>query len=241
MAGHSKWANIKHRKSRQDAKRGKTFTKLLREIAAATKTGGGGDDNPRLRQAKDKAMALNMPRTTIERAIKRAAGGEDNTNYQSIIYEGYGPGGSAIYIEALTDNKNRCVAEIRHSLSRYGGSLGTGGSVSYLFQKLALLEITNVENEDKLLQDALDSGAQDVQRGEGKSFYVQGEPNMLIQMAEILKEKDYQLGYQDVVMQAHQPVTLKGADAEKLKELLSMLEDLDDIANVYSNVELMNE
>ena len=241
MAGHSKWANIRHRKSRQDAKRDKIFTKLLREIVVAARAGGNEDDNPRLRQAKDKAMAFNIPRATVDRAVKRVAGGEDTANYQTIIYEGYGPGGSALYIEALTDNKNRCVAEIRHTLSRHGGRLGTDGSVAHLFRKFALLEITNAKDEDKLLQDALDSGAQDVQEGEDDGFYVQGAPHQLIRMANILKEKNYELGYQDVVMRAHQPVTLKATDVEKLKQLLSQLEDLDDVANVYSNVELIDE
>lgn len=241
MAGHSKWANIKHRKSAQDAKRGKLFTKILREISAAVKVGGSGDDNPRLRQAKDKAMALNMPRATIDRAIKRAAGGEETADYQTIVYEAYGPGGSALYIEALTDNKNRCVAEIRHSLSRYGGRLGTDGSVAYLFYKCGLMEVKGVKDEERLLQDAIDSGAQDVQAGDEGNFYIQGDPARLIQMAESLTKKHYQLGYKDVVMAPHQPVVLSDDDsAAKLRQLISSLEDLDDVANVYSNVAMVD-
>ena len=238
MAGHSKWANVKHRKSAQDTKRAKIYTKLLREITAAAKLGGAGDDNARLRQAKEKAVALNMPRATIERSIKRVIGGEENADYQSIVYEAYGPGGSALYIEALTDNKNRCVAAIRHSLSRYGGRLGTDGSVAYLFTKKAVIEILGVENEEKLLEDALDVGAGDVQAGEERNFFIQGSAVNFIKMQESLTRKQYLLGYKDLVMEAAQLLDLNEDDRCNLMNLISSLEELDDVANVYSNANL---
>jgi len=235
MAGHSKWANIKYRKSAQDAKRGKLFTKLLREIVVAVKV--EGVDSSRLRQAKEKAMALNMPRSTIDRAIKRAAGGDEDIDYQTIIYEGYGPAGSALYIEALTDNKNRCVAEIRHSLNRYGGRLGTNGSVAYLFYKSAVMEVKDVASEEQLLQDAVDEGAKDVQAIDGGNFYIQTDPTQLVQLEESLNAKGYQLGYKDIVMIPHQPLVLSDSTVmQKLRQLLNSLADLDDVANVYSNV-----
>lgn len=240
MAGHSKWANIKHRKSAQDAKRGKLYTKLLREIVVAVKV--DGIDSARLRQAREKAMALNMPRSTIDRAIKRATGDEENTDYQTIVYEGYGPAGSALYIEALTDNKNRCVAEIRHSLSRYGGRLGTNGSVAYLFYKSAMMEVKGVENEEQFLQDAIDGGAKDVQAADEGNFYVQTDPSQLTQLEESLNAKSYQLGYKDIVMVPHQPFVLSDVtEMEKLGQLLTSLADLDDVANVYSNVEMTED
>lgn len=237
MAGHSKWANIKHRKSAQDAKRGKIWTKLLREITTAVKIGGAGEDNIRLRQAKGKALAFNMPRATIERGIKRAAGGEDDADYQSVVYEAYGPGGSALYIESLTDNKNRCVAAIRHSLGRYGGRLGTNGSVAYLFAKKAVVEVIDVQDEERLLQDAIDAEAGDVQAGEEGNFLVQGDAAVFMRLQEVLTQKQYQLGYKDIVMVAQQLLMLTEEHSQNLKELIAALEDLDDVTNVYSNVE----
>ena len=240
MAGHSKWANIKHRKSRQDAKRGKEFTKVIHEISASVKLGGEGADNPRLRQAIDKAMAVNMPRSTIDRAIKRAAGGEDNADYQEIVYEGYGPGGSAVYIEALTDNKNRSVAEIRHALSRYNGNLGAAGCVAHLFNRLGVLEVLEVKDEDKLFEDALAGGAIEVEEAgeEEGNYYLQSNAEDLHKLRSSLAEDGYKLGTSEISMFAKSQMEINGDERDKLRKLYDMLDDLDDVQNVYCNVAL---
>ncbi len=240
MAGHSKWANIKHRKSRQDAKRGKEFTKVIREITAAVKMGGDGNDNPRLRQAIEKAIGVNMPRVTVDRAIKRAAGGEETANYQETIYEGYGPGGSAIYIEALTDNKNRSVAEIRHVLSRNGGNLGAEGCAGHLFDRVAVLEVKNASDEDKLLLDALEAGATEMEvAGDEKGhYYLQTNSTDLQKLSDSLAEIGYTLGEREITMLPHTSLTIDDDSLNKLRNLYDDLEDLDDVQNVYCNVTL---
>ena len=163
MAGHSKWANIKHRKARQDAKRAKVWTKVIREVTVAARIGGGNvEDNPRLRAAVDNALSVNMPRDTIDRAVKRGAGGEDGAEVEELTYEGYGPSGVAILVEAMTDNRNRTVAEVRHAFTKYGGNLGTDGSVAYLFSKQGLLSFSADNNEETILEIALEAGAEDV-------------------------------------------------------------------------------
>ena len=167
MAGHSKWANIKHRKARQDAKRAKVWTKVIREVTVAARIGGGNvEDNPRLRAAVDNALSVNMPRDTIDRAVKRGAGGEDGAEVEELTYEGYGPSGVAILVEAMTDNRNRTVAEVRHAFTKYGGNLGTDGSVAYLFSKQGLLSFSADNNEETILEIALEAGAEDVDSDE---------------------------------------------------------------------------
>lgn len=240
MAGHSKWANIKHRKSRQDAKRGKEFTKVIREITAAVKQGGDGDDNPRLRQAIDKAIGVNMPRATVDRAIKRAAGGEETANYQEAVYEGYGPAGSAIFIETLTDNKNRTVAELRHVLSRSGGNLGSDGCASHLFNRVGILEVKSVSDENKLLNDSLAAGATEMEEGdrEEESFYLQAPTNDLYKLVAALEAKGYTLGERAITMIPRDLLTINRDNLSKIKSLYDELEDLDDVTNVYCNVVL---
>ncbi len=237
MAGHSKWANVKHRKARQDAKRGKFFTKALREITVAVKQGGAGEDNPRLRQAKEKALTLNVPGKTIERAIARALGGEGGENYSEVVYEGYGPGGVAIYIETLTDNKNRTVAEIRHILGRFGGNLGREGCVAHLFKREGLIELAGVADEGQLLEDATNAGAEDMQSGENGIFYLQTAADNLVAVKEALRDKKYEISYADITMSPLDVCLLSTDKHEKLQSLLEYLEDLDDVRSVYSNAQ----
>ena len=237
MAGHSKWANIKHRKSRQDAKRGKEFTKVIREISASVKTGGDGKDNPRLRQAIDKAMVVNMPRATIDRAIKKAAGGEEGVEYSEILYEGYGPGGSALCIEVLTDNKNRSVAEVRHALTKYGGNLGAAGCAVHMFDRRGLLEVKDIADEDKFLEDALEAGAQEIDNENG-SYYLQTAPTDLHKLNDTLKAAGYTLGSSEITMLAKNMAELSERDLEKMRSLYDALDDLDDVQNIYCNVAL---
>ena len=245
MAGHSKWANIKHRKSRQDAKRGKEFTKVIREITVAAKE--SGEDSPRLRQAVEKALSVNMTRVTIDKAIKRALGGEEGLDYQEVIYEGYGPGGSAIYLEVLTDNKNRSVAEIRHALSRRGGNLGAAGCAAHLFAKLGVIEVKGVTDEDQLLLDALDAGASEMEAtGEsdsdteeaGSSYFLQSAPGDLQNLRDALEKNNYEIGNAEVTMLAHTNIELSEDDLIKIKNLYDDLDDLDDVQNIYCNVSL---
>ncbi len=253
MAGHSKWANIKHRKSRQDAKRGKEFTKVIREITVAAKE--SGEDSPRLRQAVEKALSVNMTRVTIDKAIKRALGGEEGLDYQEVIYEGYGPGGSAIYLEVLTDNKNRSVAEIRHALSRRGGNLGAAGCAAHLFAKLGVIEVKGVTDEDQLLLDALDAGASEMEAaGESdadadesangdteeasSTYFLQSPPGDLQNLRAALEKNNYEIGNAEVTMLAHTNIELSADDLIKIKNLYDDLDDLDDVQNIYCNVSL---
>lgn len=238
MAGHSKWANIKHRKSRQDAKRGKEFTKIIREITASVKHGGDGMDNSRLRQAIDKGLAANMPRATIDRAIKRGVGNEEGVEYQEVVYEGYGPGGSAVYIEVLTDNKNRAVAEIRHALTKSGGNLGAAGCAAHLFDKLGVVEVQEVTDEEKLLSDALEAGATEMEEAEDGNYYIQTEPADIHKLRDALTMHDYKLGNAEVTMLAKNQMELDSDGLDKISKLYDALEDLDDVQNVYCNVAL---
>ena len=211
MAGHSKWANIQHRKGRQDAKRGKLFTKLIREITVAAKLGGGEPNaNPRLRAAIDNGLSNNMTKDTIDRAIKRGAGGDDSGNVDEIRYEGYGPGGVALIVDTMTDNKNRTVAEIRHVFSKFGGNLGTDGSVSYLFTKIGLISLQNEVDEDTIMEAALEGGAEDIVTN-------------------------------DDTMRASTTNELDKKSAETMIRLLDALEDLDDVQKVYSNAEIPDD
>ena len=242
MAGHSKWANIKHRKAAQDAKRGKIFTKLIREITVAARMGGGViEDNPRLRIAVDKALAQNMTKDTIERAIKRGAGGDDTDNLEELTYEGYGPGGVAILIEAMTDNKNRTVAEIRHAFSKAGGNLGTDGSVAYLFSKQGEISFSPEAGEDKVMEAALEAGAEDVITHPSGATDVITTPETFSEVKSALEAAGLTPENAEVTMSPSTKVDMDVALAEKVLRLIDHLEDLDDVQNVYSNADFTEE
>ena len=242
MAGHSKWANIQHRKGRQDAKRGKLFTKLIREITVAAKMGGGDPSaNPRLRAAVDKALDGNMTKDTIERAIKRGAGGGEGENYEEIRYEGYGPAGVAVMVECMTDNRNRTVSEVRHAFSKSGGNLGTDGSVAYLFSKIGLLSYPAGTSEDKVMEVALEAGADDVVTNGDGSIDVTTSPDNFIAVKEAMVAAGLVPQMADITMKPSMTVNLELEDAEKVIRLVDMLEDLDDVQNVYSNADFSDE
>jgi len=242
MAGHSKWANIKHRKGAQDAKRGKLFTKLIREITVAAKMGGGeSSSNPRLRAALDKGLSNNMTRDTIERAIKRGVGDQDGENYEEIRYEGYGTNGVAVIVECLTDNKNRTVSEVRHAFSKAGGNLGTDGSVSYLFSKIGILSYSAGSDEDAIMEAALEAGAEDVVTNSDGSIDVITAFEDYLTVKEAMVQAGYKPEHADVTMKPSTSVELDKDDAEKVMRLVDTLEDLDDVQNVYSNAEISDE
>ncbi len=236
MAGHSKWANIQHRKNKQDAKRGKLFTKLIREITVAARIGGGDlNSNPRLRLAVDKALAANMTRETIERATKRGAGGLDGAQMEEIRYEGYGPKGVAVLVDTLTDNRNRTVAEIRHAFSKCGGNLGTTGSVAYLFSKKGLITFPPGSEEERILEIALEANAEDVITYPDQSIDVFVTESQLAKLKTIYQAKNLTIAHSEVTWLASTQVELGDEDQIKLENLIDMLEDLDDVQNVYSN------
>ena len=241
MAGHSKWANIKHKKAAQDAKRGKIFTKLIREITVAAKLGGGEvADNPRLRAAVDKALSANMTKDTIQRAIDRGAGGGDNDNVEELVYEGYGAGGVAVLVEVMTDNKNRTVAEVRHAFNKCGGNLGTDGSVAYLFTKRGQILIESGD-EDEIMEAALDAGAEDVVMQDDGSFDVVTSQNDVVEVKDALVAAGVAVDSAEVALV---PATLAELDedtAPKVMKLIDMLEDLDDVQNVYTNANFTDE
>jgi YebC/PmpR family DNA-binding regulatory protein len=240
MAGHSKWANIQHRKGAQDAKRGKLFTKLIREITIAARLGGGeADANPRLRAAIDKALAGNMTKDTIERAIKRGSGAVDGESYEEIRYEGYGVGGIAVMVDCMTDNRNRTVAEIRHAFSKCGGNLGTDGSVAYLFEKVGLLNFPAGSDEDKIMEIALEAGAEDVVQNEDESIDVLTAPTDFYSVKEAMAKLTPTNA--EITMRASTNITLDLDNAQKMLRLLDMLEDLDDVQQVYSNADISDE
>ena len=241
MAGHSKWANIKHRKAGQDAKRGKVFTKIIRELTVAAKLGGGNiADNPRLRAVVDKALSANMTRDTIDRAILRGSGAAENENLEELVYEGYGPGGAAILCETLTDNKNRTVAEIRHGFSKFGCSMGTTGSVAYLFERTGIIIFPPGSDEDSILEQALDAGAYDMLvKDDGIEVITNLEAFGKVQDA--LKKVGLNYESAEMIMLASTEVELLVENAEKLLKLVEYLEDLDDVQNVYSNASISEE
>ena len=242
MAGHSKWANIKHRKAGQDAKRAKVFTKLIRELTVAAKLGGEHvADNPRLRAAVDKALGANMTRDTVERAIARGAGTADNDNLDELVYEGYGPGGVAVLIETLTDNKNRTVAEVRHGFSKFGGNLGTSGSVSYLFEKQGTISFESGSDEDKILEAALEAGAEDVQVHSDGSIDVITTPEQFGAVKDALAAVQLLPAHSEVSLVAATEAELDLETADILLRLVDHLEDLDDVQNVYSNASISSE
>ena len=237
MAGHSKWANIKHRKGRQDEKKQKIFSKLIREITVASKLGGAeASDNPRLRLALDKALGANMPKDTIERAISRGAGDSDSGNLEEITYEGYGPNGVAVLIEAMSDNKNRTVAEVRHAFSKCGGSLGTDGSVSYLFSKKGQI-IVKESNQEKLLELLISEGIEDIEPSNEDLTLIFTEPNNIHNVKNVLLKERIEIVEAEMIMDSSQNVKLNSEETEKVLKLLDNLEDLDDVQNVFSNAE----
>ncbi|PUB84000.1 MAG: YebC/PmpR family DNA-binding transcriptional regulator [gamma proteobacterium symbiont of Ctena orbiculata] len=242
MAGHSKWANIKHKKAANDKKRGKIWTKLIREITVAARMGGGEiNANPRLRLAVDKGLGANMPKDTIERAIKRGAGGTDGDNYDEIRYEGYGPGGTAVMVDCMTDNRNRTASEVRHAFSKLGGNLGTDGSVSYLFSKQGMLSYNPGVDEDAIMEAALEAGAEDVVTNDDGSVDVISTPEEFSQIKDVLVTAGLNPDTDEVTYNASTSAVLDQDDAEKLLRMVDMLEDLDDVQNVYTNAEISDE
>ncbi|MDB6060557.1 MAG: hypothetical protein JWM78_660 [Verrucomicrobiaceae bacterium] len=242
MAGHSKWANIKHRKARQDAKKGKVFTKLIRELTIAARLGGGDpSDNPRLRTAIDKALIANMTRDTIDRAVSRGAGTDEADNVEELTYEGYAPGGVAILVEAMTDNRNRTVAEVRHAFNKRGGNLGTDGSVNYLFARKGQIIFEAGANEDQVMEAALEAGADDVIAHEDGSIEVLTPWETVNAVKDALAKSGLKSDNADVAMIAALLVPLDKDAAESLLNLVDALEDLDDVQNVYTNADISAE
>lgn len=236
MAGHSKWANIQHRKNAQDAKRGKLFTKLIREITVAARMSGGDvNSNPRLRAAVDKALTANMTKDTIERAIKKGVGGLEGADMENVRYEGYGPGGVAVMVDCLTDNRNRTVAEVRHAFTKCGGNLGTDGSVAYLFTKKGTCTFAPGSSEEQIMEAALDAGAQDVVANEDGSIDVLTTPEDFNAVCAALEAKKLSPAQAEIALLPATYVALSGENAEKMTRLIDMLEDLDDVQEVYSN------
>ncbi len=242
MAGHSKWANIKHRKAAQDKKRGKVWTKLIREVTVAAREGGGdANANPRLRLAMDKAFAANMPRDTVDRAIKRGAGGGEGENYEEIRYEGYGPGGTAVMVDCMTDNRNRTAAEVRHAFSKHGGNLGTDGSVAYLFTKQGVISFQPGADEDAVMEAALEAGAEDVVTNDDGSVDVVTTPEDFAAIRDALNGAGLDTEVSEVTYNASTQAALDRDAAEKLLKLVDALEDLDDVQEVYHNADISDE
>jgi YebC/PmpR family DNA-binding regulatory protein len=242
MAGHSKWANIKHRKGAQDAKRGKIFTKLIKEIITAARIGGGDiDANPRLRSAVAAAKAENMPKDNWERAIKKGTGELEGVNYEESTYEGYGPGGAAIYVDALTDNKNRAVSEIRHALTKHGGNMGENGCVAYMFDKKGYLVVEkSATDEDTLMEVALDAGAEDV-REDGSNFEVISAPEDFEAVKTAVDGAGIATIAAEVTMLPQTMAPVDGETAQKLIKLIDALEDCDDVQKVYTNADIPDD
>lgn len=235
MAGHSKWANIKHKKAATDAKRGKIFTRLIKEITVASRIGGGDvGSNARLRLAVDKAYENNMPKDTIERALKRGAGELEGVNYEEVRYEGYGIAGAAVMVDCLTDNKTRTVADVRHAFTKYGGNLGTDGSVAFLFKHCGQLMFAPGTGEDKLVEAALEAGADDVIANDDGSFEVVTGPYDFAQVKEALAKAGLKAEFAEVSMKAANEAEMIGDDALKMQKLLDALEAIDDVQDVYT-------
>ncbi len=242
MAGHSKWANIQHRKKAQDAKRGKVFTRLIRETTIAARMGGSDpESNPRLRLAVDKALAANMPKDTIERAIKRGAGELEGVEYEEIRYEGYGPAGVAVMVDCMTDNRNRTVAEVRHAFSKCGGNLGTSGSVAFQFTQQGVLTYPPGSDEDGIMEAALEAGADDVLTNDDGSVEVLTDPGEFQGVKQAMARAGLDPEDAEITMRANVSTPLSVDDALKMLRLLDMLEELDDTQNVYSNADFPEE
>ena len=242
MAGHSKWANIQHRKKAQDAKRGKVFTKLIREITVAARTGDADPAaNPRLRLAVDKALGANMNKDTIERAIKRGSGTQDGENFDEIRYEGYGPGGVAVIVDCMTDNRNRTVSEVRHAFTKAGGNLGTSGSVAFQFVQTGILSYPAGSDEDAIMEAALEAGANDVLGNDDGSIDVLTETEDFVNVREAMLAAGFEPEQAEVTMRAANTTPLDKNDAEKMIRLIDVLEELDDVQEVYSNADISAE
>lgn len=240
MAGHSKWANIKRHKAKQDAKRGKLYTKIIREVTVAAKMGGADPNaNPRLRAALDKAQEANMTKDVIERAIKRGAGGMEGEHVEEVRYEGYGPGGIAVMVDCMTNNRNRTVADVRHAFTKHGGNLGTDGSVAYLFKKQGQLTFAPGVDEERLMELALEVGAIDVVMNDDKSMDIITAPESLITVKELLAKSGFRPDQADVTMLPSTNIPIGDKEtAEKVLNLIDTLEDLDDVQTVYSNADI---
>ena len=242
MAGHSKWANIQHRKKAQDAKRGKIFTKLIREITVAARMGDPDPAaNPRLRLAVDKALGANMSKDTIERAIKRGSGAQDGEHFDEIRYEGYGPGGVAVMVDCLTDNRNRTVSEVRHAFTKAGGNLGTSGSVAFQFTKVGILSYPAGADEDAIMEAALEAGADDVLANDDGSVDVLTAPEEFVNVKQAMIASGFAPEQAEVTMRADNTISLDRKDAEKMLRMLDTLEELDDVQNVYSNADIADD
>ena len=236
MAGHSKWANIQHRKGRQDAKRGKVFTRLIKEITVAARLGGGdAGSNPRLRLALDKAREANLPKDTTQNAIGRGTGTLEGVNYEEIRYEGYGISGAAVIVDCMTDNKTRTVADVRHAFTKYGGNLGTDGSVAFMFKHCGQLVFAPGTSEDKLMEAALDAGAEDVITNDDGSLEVITGPHDFSKVKVALEEAGFKPEIADVLMKPATEIELNGDDAVKMQKLLDALEAVDDVQEVYTS------
>ena len=242
MAGHSKWANIKHRKARQDAKRGAVFTKVIRELTVAAKEGGGVvEDNPRLRLAYEKALSANMGKDTINRAIQRGAGGQEGQNLEEVIYEGYGPEGIAVFIKTLTDNKNRTVSEIRHAFTKSGGNLGTSGSVAYMFKSIGKIFVNNSSTDEKFYELAIESGAEDILDLGDEKTELHCDPKNLSELKGAIENKSFDIESTEILMESENQIKLDLENSEKILKLTDSLEDLDDVQEVFTNAELDSE
>lgn len=239
MAGHSKWANIQHRKGRQDEKRGKVWTRIIREIMVAARQGGGDANmNPRLRLAIDKAKAANMPADTIKKNVDKATGNLEGVSYEEIRYEGYGIGGAAIIVDCMTDNRVRTVAEVRHAFSKYGGNLGTEGSVAFQFRHVGQFVFAPGTNEDKVMEVALDAGAEDVIADDDGAIEVLTAPADFEAVKNALEKAGLKPDVAEVTMRAENTIPLAGEDAQRMQKLLDVIEDLDDVQEVYHNAEM---
>jgi YebC/PmpR family DNA-binding regulatory protein len=242
MAGHSKWANIQHRKGAQDKRRGKIFTKLIREIGTAARVGGPDPSaNSRLRLAMDKARLQSMPKDNVERAVKRATGGDGADNFQEARYEGYGPGGVAVMVKCLTDNRNRTVSDVRYAFSKHGGNLGADGSVGYLFNQVGLIAFAPGLDEERVLEAALDAGAEDVVTNADGSVEVLTEPGEFETVRDVLARAGFVAAEAEVTMRASTSTPLAGEQAQSMLDMLESLEDLDDVQDVYSNADIADE
>ena len=236
MAGHSKWANIKHKKAATDAKRGKIFTRLIKEITVASRLGGpDASANPRLRLAMDKARENNMPKDTIDNAIKRGAGQLEGVNYEEIRYEGYGINGAAVVVDCMTDNRTRTVADVRHAFSKYGGNLGTDGSVAFLFKHCGQILFAPGTDEDKLMEAALEAGAEDIVTNDDGSLEVITGPYDFVAVKDALGKAGFKPEFAEVTMKPSTDVTMTGDDALRMQKLLDAIESLDDVQEVYTN------
>ena len=242
MAGHSKWANIKHRKGRQDAKRGKIFSRLIRELTVASRLGGPvAEDNPRLRTALDKALSANMPKDKIERAIQRGFGSAEGDDLEETTFEGYGPGGVAIIVESMTDNNNRTVAEVRHAFSKAGGNLGTDGSVSYLFIKKGLIQLSNNTSLEQVLEVAIEAGAEDIEENSDQSITISTLPEDFDPVKKALIDKEIETLESEISLVPETSISTDLETSIKIYKLLEALEDLDDTQNVHSNADFPEE